>query len=173
MNALAKVLLYLGIYAVLHFAYEATGIPLLKPISGVDESVFEHLKMGFYAYLLASIIEYFSIRRKHHPPLNFWTSRIFASLFLPWSIVIIWYLAPAVVGPLNTQADLAWGLTVTFLSGVTAKQVEKALEEEMLPAGFNLIAVILFLITLIFFLAFTYQKPWIDLFVDPLTIGGH
>lgn len=172
MNTLAKVLLYLGIYAVLHFAYEATGISLLKPISGVDESVFEHLKIGFYAYLLASIVEYFFIRR-HHPPLNFWTSRIFASLFLPWSIVIIWYLAPALVGPLNTQAELAWALTVTFLSGITAKQIEKALEEEVLPAGFNLVVIILFLITLIFFFAFTYQKPWIDLFVDPLTLGGH
>ena len=87
--------------------------------------------------------------------------------------MIIWYLAPALVGPLNTQAELTWALTVTLLSGATAKQVEKVLEEEMLPAGLSLIVIILFLITLIFFLAFTYQKPWIDLFVDPLTIGSH
>lgn len=172
MNTLGKVVLYLGIYALLHFLYEATGIALFKPISGVDESVFEHLKIGFFSYLFASVFEYFLMKRKRLFS-NFWTSRMFATLFVPWSIVIIWYLAPALVGKLGLQAELTWALTVTFLSGVIAKQVEKALEEKELSAGFSLSVLVLFAIALVFFFAFTYQKPWIDLFVDPLTLGSH
>ncbi|WP_369019121.1 DUF6512 family protein [Thermatribacter velox] len=172
MNTLGKVLLYLGIYALLHFAYEVTGIETFKPISGVDESVFEHLKIGFYAYFFASIIEYFLMRRKKLLS-NFWTSRMFATIFVPWSIVIIWYLAPALIGKFGLQAELTWALTVTFLSGIIARQVEKALEFRELPTGFGLSVLVLFVVALVFFSVFTYQKPWIDLFVDPLTLGSH
>ncbi|MDI3472722.1 MAG: hypothetical protein PWQ48_1003 [Thermotogaceae bacterium] len=56
-----KALVFLGIYAVLHFLYEATGFKILMPFSGVDESVFEHLKLGFWAYFFTNIVEYFII----------------------------------------------------------------------------------------------------------------
>lgn len=63
MNTHIKSLLYLAIFIILHFEYDLTHWVFLTPFCGINESVFQHLKMVFWAYLLTSLIEWFVVRK--------------------------------------------------------------------------------------------------------------
>jgi len=45
-------------FSLFHFGYEITGWGFLAPFCGVNESVFQHLKMAFWGYLLVAVGEY-------------------------------------------------------------------------------------------------------------------
>ncbi|AJG40489.1 hypothetical protein TRQ7_03295 [Thermotoga sp. RQ7] len=160
-----KALIFLGVYAVLHFGYELSGWEFLRPFCGVDESVFEHLKIGFWAYLFTNIIEYFLSKRKKF---RFWYPRLFSTTLLPWFIVLIWYMLPAFFGHIESLAvDLVWAFTVTFLSAIVAVVLEKELEKYSTGTAFKFTIAVLFVLSVVFYTVFSFEKPWIDLFVEP------
>lgn len=72
MNLAFKALIYLVLFSVLHFVFDLTDWSFLRPFCGVDESVFQHLKMAFWAYLLATLVEYRLIKKKKIVSRNFW-----------------------------------------------------------------------------------------------------
>jgi hypothetical protein len=167
MGILTKTLLYLGLYALLHFGYEATGWEVLRPVFGGSESVFEHLKMGFFAYFFASLLEFGLLRRRPVFPRGFWFSRLLATWSIPWVIVTVWYLVPGLFGqPLPLALELAWALGVTFLSGIFGGALERGLEDEW-PSSSLRVVLVLFGAAVFFFVWFTYRTPWIDLFEIP------
>jgi len=84
MRRFLKILIYVALFSVLHFGYELTGWDFLKVLCGTDESVFEHIKMGFWAYLFTSVIEFFAFKKKQ----IFWSSRFFSASLVPWFIVV-------------------------------------------------------------------------------------
>ncbi|WP_438316654.1 hypothetical protein ACP6EK_01040 [Candidatus Caldatribacterium sp. SIUC1] len=168
MGILAKTLLYLGLFALLHFGYEATGWEVLRPVFGGSESVFEHLKMGFFAYLFASLLEFGSLRRRPVFPRGFWFSRLLATWAIPWMIVTTWYLVPGLFGrPLPLALELAWALGVTFLSGIFGGVLERGVEDERSSPFALRVVLVLFSVAAFFFVWFTYRTPWVDLFEIP------
>ncbi|MCS7241128.1 DUF6512 family protein [Candidatus Caldatribacterium sp.] len=168
MGVVAKAFLYFGFYVLLHFAYEATGWEVLRPIAGTNESVFEHLKIGFFAYFFASLGEFAFLKRRPIRPREFWTSRLLATWSVPWTVVSVWYLAYAFTGkPLPLFAELLWALVVTFLSGIFGALIERGIEDNWIPQEVKGVLVVLFLTALAFFVAFTYRAPVFDLFVPP------
>gem|GEM_PF-6335425 len=52
-------------FSIFHFGYELIKSPLLKPFCGINESVFQHLKMAFWGYALLSIGEYFLLKKRN------------------------------------------------------------------------------------------------------------
>lgn len=168
MGIIAKTLLYLGIYVFLHFAYEVTGWEVLRPVAGTNESVFEHLKIGFFAYFFASLSEFAFLRKRPVRPRGFWPSRLLATWSVPWVIVSIWYLVYALTEkPLPLSLELTWALVVTFLSGIFGSLMERGIEDTWVSPEAKSVFVILFLAVLVFFVAFTYRAPAFDLFAPP------
>lgn len=55
MKIISKLILFLLIFAILHFAYDFFPNAVIKIFSSPDESVFSHLKMSFYSYFFLSI----------------------------------------------------------------------------------------------------------------------
>ncbi|MGQ9816848.1 MAG: DUF6512 family protein [bacterium] len=165
MNIFIKSILYLIVFSLLHFGYDWTQWVFLKPFCGINESVFQHLKMAFWAYFITTIIEYFIINKKNN---NFWFPRFFSVTIIPWIIFLIWYLAPALIGkfPLSVY-ELVWALFVTYLSGIIAGIVEKNLEQYEFTIYFRTIIFVLLLISALLYICFTYQLPWVDVFNDP------
>lgn len=164
MKAFWKVLIYVVLFSVFHFGYELTGWNFLKILCGTDESVFEHLKMGFWAYFFASVIEFAIAKKKE----NFWPSRLFSTILVPWFIVIVWYMVPAIVGKLESLTlELIWAFAVVLISGLFAIVLERQLEAVRVSRSFNAILTILLIVSVVFFVRFSLTKPWIDLFVDP------
>ncbi|MGJ8454786.1 DUF6512 family protein [Pseudothermotoga sp. U03pept] len=171
MRYLSKALLYVVFFSVLHFGYEFTELPFLKPFCGIDESVFEHIKMGFWAYLITSIIEYFFSRKRVEAQI-FWYSRLFSTILVPWSIVIVWYMAPAFFGHVESiTLELMWAFTVVIVSGIVGIMLEKTVERVSLSSPVRMIILVLFVMSVIFYVRFSFSKPWIDLFIDPLSGG--
>lgn len=167
MKAFWKILIYMAFFSVLHFGYELTGWSFLKPFCGTDESVFEHLKMGFWAYLFASAIEFFTLKKRG----NFWSSRLFATMLVPWLILIVWYMVPAIYGKIESLTiELMWAFAVVIISGIFARVVEKNLERLNVSSNFKIIVLVLLIVSIVFFVRFSFAKPWIDVFVNPYTL---
>ncbi|WP_448522617.1 DUF6512 family protein [Pseudothermotoga sp.] len=155
------------LFSVLHFGYELTGWDLLKVFCGSDESVFEHIKIGFWAYLFTSVIEFFAFKKKQ----NFWSSRFFSASLVPWFIVVVWYMAAAIFGKIEAVwIELAWAFAVVIICGLFATLVEGELETLKTSKGFRVFVYVLVIVSTVFFVRFSFGKPWIDVFVDPYTL---
>lgn len=164
MNVYIKSLIFLIIFSILHFGYDLTSWPFLRPFCGIDESVFQHLKIAFWAYFFVSLIEYFGFKKKW----AFWYSRLLSTTILPWFIFLIWYLAPAFFGKLSSsKLELLWAIFSSYASAVMAGIFEKNVESRSVNLSFKIVVLVLFIISAILYIRFTFQLPWIDLFVNP------
>ena len=170
-NIWIKGLVYLVAFSIFHFGYELVPLPILKPFCGVNESVFQHLKMAFWGYLTTSIIEYFVSKKKPASRDRFWYSRLFATSVVPYFTMIYWYLGPALFGRFqNLVSDLIWAIFSTYAAALTAGAVEHSIENAPLNGTFRAFVIILLIVSAFSFIWFTYKLPWIDLFVNPETL---
>lgn len=173
MNVYLKALLFLFSFSLFHFGYEITDWGFLTPFCGVNESVFQHLKMAFWGYLLVAVGEYLFVRKKikEGKIRNFWYSRLLSTVLLPWIIFIVWYLLPALYGRAESLLlDLVWAVAVTYLSCCCVGVVEKEIEKIEFSLSTKYVISLLFLILGFLFVWFTYKLPWIDMFVNPEVI---
>ena len=92
MNKYVKFFLILIFYNILHFGFDLVKFPALKPICGINESLWQHSKMGFFSLLLVNIIELvYNIIKKEKITNVYVYSRIFANVILPYIMILTWY----------------------------------------------------------------------------------
>ena len=162
-----KGLVYLVIFSILHFGYELTQWSWLTPLCGVNESVFQHLKMSFWAYIFTSLIEYALVRKRYTEKGCFFYSRMLSAVILPWITALIWYIVPGIFGRIESLSlEVLWAVVSTYFSCVSVIIIEQNLNERF-EAGFRVVVLILFVVSAILYVWFTYKLPWIDLFVNP------
>ncbi|NPD87237.1 MAG: hypothetical protein HGN29_00845 [Asgard group archaeon] len=163
-----KSFIFMVLFAILHFLYTLSPNPFFQIISGTDESVFQHLKMGFIGYLLLIGIDYLIIRKRIENKQSFVFSRLISSLLVPWIIFIIWYLVPAFVGDhLPLARELTWALVVVLLTGVSVSLIDENTERIEYNLAIKIVIGILIVVSLIIFIWFSFELPWIDVFVLP------
>ncbi len=164
-----KSILFLLSFYVLHFGYKLTRWKFLKPFCGINESVFQHLKIAFWGYVVLTGIEYFLLSGSAISNISsFIFSRLLSAIMIPWIVGLIWYLLPALYGRAGRLwLDLVWGTFSTYLSGFFVIQIERDIERVQFELSTEIIIVILCIISAFLFTLFTYRLPWIDLFVDP------
>jgi len=178
MNVFLKSFIFLLVFSILHFGYDITGWAFLTPFCGVNESVFQHLKMAFWSYLLLTlVIEYPIVRRRFgRGDLdkgtigigNFWYSRFQSLVMLPWVMLIVWYLLPALYGkPESLWVDLIWAIAITYLSCLFVGYLEKDVEKTEFNLSTKYILLFLVFVSAFLFVWFTYKLPWVDLFENP------
>ncbi len=168
---LMKIFLYLLIFTFLHFSYDLTHIEKLKVFGGVNESVFQHLKMAFWSYLFASLIEYLYKKKEGFSFRDFIIPRLFSATLVPWFIFLSWYLIPAIYGKIPILfLDILWDVIVSVFSGFSAVVLEKSLDGKKLSRSFATITLILFALSIILYSRFTYKLPWVDVFQNPLEV---
>lgn len=92
-----KTFLYLIIFALLHFSYDLAKLEFLKPFGGIDESIFQHLKMAFGSYIIASLIEYSYLKKRFKSFFNFFIPRLFSAITIPWIIFFLLVIILAVI----------------------------------------------------------------------------
>ncbi|MGB9721638.1 MAG: DUF6512 family protein [bacterium] len=168
MNIFLKALLYLIIFSILHFGYDLTGWSILTPFCGIDESIFQHLKMAFWAYLFTSIIEYLLTKKRVVNKLGFWYARLLSTVFVPWFVFLIWYLVPAIFGKTGSNfIELVWAITSSYLSGIFAGLTERSAEKIEFNVSIRIVIIILIIFSAFLFIRFTYSLPWVDMFANP------
>ena len=156
-------------FMVLHFAYDFAPILPLRLLSGVDESVFQHMKICFYAYLLVSAIEYV-IRRKRLIISReaFAFSRLLAALLVPWLMFILWYMAPAYYGHIaSVFVEILYANIIMLLLGFCAVALEQGFEAIRYTPTLKGVIIALVLISISLYTIFTFRLPWVDVFENP------
>ncbi len=168
MNIFVKPIIFLVLFSILHFGYDLTNWSFLTPFCGIDESIFQHLKMAFWAYLFTSIIEYLLIKKRIENNSSFWYSRFLSTVILPWYIFLIWYLVPAIFGKTGSSTvELFWAILSSYLSGLFATIVEKNTGKCRFDSASRIVIIVLLVISAFLYIKFTYQLPWVDMFVNP------
>lgn len=160
---------FVGIIGTLsHFLFEILGgNAIVGLFCAVNESVWEHLKMLFFPYLLWSITEYFLLSR----PYNFFNAKIkgvFSGLLITTAF---YYTYSGITGTSSLFMDI-----LSFILGIFAafSVSYMLLKNNKKKSSFiENISILLFAATAVIFFIFTFSPPIIPLFEDPksLTYG--
>jgi len=153
--------------AVLHFAFEWTGEwKPLGAIAAVNESVWEHFKIGFWPTVAYAIAEYGYFRR--HTP-NFFFTKAVGIYAIPVTIAVLFYGYTLTTGLESLVLDI-----IIFIIAVAVCQMVsyKLLIMPPHPSWLNALGVVLIIVLALAFIVFTYVPPHLPLFQDGVT-GGY
>ncbi|MFP4698452.1 MAG: DUF6512 family protein [Eubacteriales bacterium] len=148
---------------ILHDAYEETNIYILSFISAINESVYEHLKITFFALFLVYVVEYFLIGKLYD---NYCYSRFVALLIAPLIVMVGYYTYSGILGYHVLWLDILIGIIAIFIAQTIAYKI---LNNNIKSKLSNQLWFIIILILVIIFSLFTYNPPKIDLFKDNQT----
>jgi hypothetical protein len=154
-------LFVIGFGSVLHFIYGWTNhssiIGLFAP---VNESVWEHLKLGFWSLMIFSIPEYFFIGKKVK---NFFIAKWSGVLALEIVIIAVFYTYTTILRKHLLIIDIGSYVAGAIVCQVVAMQIFIKTKQSKQGNAFAIfgIMVIVFILML-----FTYITPRIPIFKD-------
>jgi hypothetical protein len=152
--------------AFLHFIYELSA--QLRPVAiigAVNESVWEHLKMGFWPAFILAAVEFFVFGKKIK---NFFAAKGISITLISLLITGIFYGAVA----LGIES-LALDILIFFISVATAQIISyRMMLAQKRMAALNIIGGILLIINIAAFSLFSYYPPGCPIFKDPVS-GGY
>lgn len=152
--------------SVLHFVFELSGfLPVAGLIGAVNESVWEHLKIGFWPAVFFALIEYPFLKSRA----NFWAAKAACAYVIPVTIIVLFYAYTGILG-YNT---LALDITV-FIVAVIVGQIAsyRLLVYRELSVSWKWIGIAAIAVLAVMFMVFTFYPPHMGLFKDPVT-GGY
>jgi len=152
--------------ALLHFAFDLSGgLRPLALIAAVNESVWEHLKIGFWPAFVWTVIEFFVFGKRTR---NFLFAKGVA--FTGQSLLITGIYYAAVSAGIE---NLAVDITNFFVSIAVAQIVSYRLNlVQKRSAALRITGVLLVIINLAGFSMLTYFAPQCPVFKDPVS-GGY
>jgi hypothetical protein len=153
--------------ALLHFTFELSGEwKPLAIISGVNESTWEHFKIGFWPAFVWGIIEFFVFGRKVK---NFFFAKGISFLVIPAVISILFYGYTFIFKIESLAIDI-----VIFIIAIAVAQIVSyrlmLLKERKLYL--NIIGGIIIIVNVILFSLLSFFPPECPIFKDPVT-GGY
>ncbi|MBO8139569.1 MAG: hypothetical protein H0Z22_03675 [Thermosipho sp. (in: Bacteria)] len=150
MNIFSKAITFLIIYSGLYFGIELANWTFLIFLFGTNETILQNMELAFWAYLITNIVEYLVIKRKRQER-NFWYSRLFSNVLVPWLVVIIWSVLPGIAGTLGpVWFETSWNVFVAFITGLFVIIIERV--KYKFSFSFRVVIVVLFLVSLFFFI---------------------
>jgi len=150
-----------------HFIFELSGENLIiAGIAPVNESVWEHLKLGYWPLVFFSLIEYRFIKDEVK---NLGIAKLLAALTIIATIIVIFYSYTAIIGEEILFIDI-----LSFILGVIFGQIVsyKLMSRSKLPQWTNMLSWILFVGLGFLFILFTFYPPKLPIFKDGVT-GGY
>jgi hypothetical protein len=164
---LIKMVVYQVIFLLLHYTYDWFPNNLAKIFSGINESIFQHMKIAFFSYIILSLIEYLWVR-KRTPTNAYFFSRVFATSFIPWTVFVFYFMAAAYYGEIdNIPIEILYANLVLFMASFATIIVEQHIEKAQPGIAFKIVCGALFLVSLSYYIIFTYRLPWFDVFAVP------
>lgn len=158
-TSIVGIFIIIAISALLHFGFEFFG--RIKPtafIFAVNESVWEHLKIGFFGGLIFYIIEFIIYGKKFD---NFIVGKSVALFLIPFLTAVFFYTYTAFL-----KENLVLSILTLVVAVIIAQFVSLSIvlsNKKFKKAPF----IILLIILLILFSIFTYFPPKIpELFYD-------
>ena len=150
---------------VLHFLYDWAGKTIwVAPISGVNESTWEHIKLFFIPAFLFSIVQSFFLRERK----NFWSVKLCSILLGAIMIPVLFYTLNGVFGKTPAWINISIffiSAAISYIFEVKLFNVNKFLFKSQVFAFCTLCVIALL------FLLFTFFTPQIEIFRDPVNGG--
>lgn len=155
----AIVSIFLG--SALHFVYGWSGQAHFVALFGaVNESTWEHLKIGFWPPFIIAILEWFYFGRK----LNNFCLATFVKLFSIPVIIIVMFYGWLAFFPDNFIWDISVFVFAIFVSYFLSYRILKSKKSQ----GFETIWTALIIVIALMFSLFTYYPPHSFLTRDPV-----
>ncbi len=150
--------------SLLHFCFEWSGnYKPLAIICAVNESVWEHLKLGFWPFLFYSIIEYFAYGMQVP---NFITAKAVGLYVIPITITLIFYIYTAILGTHNLIIDIALFVLSALLAFIIGYKIIISPKDY---SAYKRISIAAITIAVLAFSLLTYYPPKLEIFKDPQT----
>ena len=147
------------LFVFFHQIYDILGGGTLAEILGEGiESIYAHMKMYFYAYILVSLIDYFLRRRQIASPGSFWYPRMLIASSFPWMSIAIWFIPVALGVDLGTY-ELAYSLTLTVFGLYFAFRLDEGLENVEFRPALKAFILLAFAAAFITYIGFSFQVP--------------
>lgn len=145
-----------------HFLYSLTNFIWLAPISSVNESTFEHMKILFFPMLFFTIFQSLFFKKYYN---NFWTIKLKGTILGVLLIPILFYTLTGTFGTLKGFINIL----IFFFSILIAFLYEtKLLKENKVSTKTEIFSKITFIVLAVLFILFTFYPPKIPLFLDPI-----
>lgn len=168
MSLLGKVVLLQGLFLLLHYLYEWFPNSITAIISGTNESVYQHMKVAFFAYIFASLIEFACFRKQISSRGKFFHVRAFNAVIYSLLVIVWFYVGCAYFIKLESVfLEILFANIATILTSITGVILEQHLDKVELSRGFKWISVSVFMVALSEFIIFTHRLPWLDVFANP------
>lgn len=152
---------------IFHFLFEASGRnPILASIVPVNESVWEHLKLLVFPYLLYMLLVWISLRGC----INNFIAGITLGAYAGSAFIVFAFYT--YIGALTQKNDLSIDILV-FILGIILAFIVSYLVFVAPPVSdlLHLIAIIALLLYIFVLIWFTYSPLEIPLLQDPITSG--
>lgn len=147
----------------LHFTYDLSGnLKLVAIFSPVNESVWEHLKMGYFALVFFVIIEYPILKNQAK---NFFTGKLIGIIAMDLFIVIAFYSYKYITGSDSFIFDVASYMTGAVICQFASYNIIKRNSFKSIEK----IAPYLFMAVGIMFIYLTFYTPKLPIFQDSNT----
>ena len=146
----------------LHFTFELSGENLFVGLfSAVNESVWEHLKLLFFPMLITTISGYFYLGKDKT---NFVCSKTFGIIIAMIFTIVFFYTYTGILGQNIAIIDIS----SFFVAVLLGEYVAYILMKNNFKCN-KIKSIIILLLLLFCFIAFTFYPPNIGLFKDPAT----
>lgn len=160
------------INVVLHFLYEKTGFKLFSIVSAVNESVWEHMKIAFYAALIYAIYEWVfkfcpcDNKLTKNIKNNFCVAKYISITMIPFLIMMMYYTYVGCIGKNIFIVDILINIIAICISQFTYLKILNSEDDYINLCTYGLRVIIVLIVT---FTVFTYYPPHISLFLDKTT----
>ena len=147
---------------ILHFLYDwLGGATWVAPLSGVNESTWEHMKLLFWPMLIFAVVQSFFFRRYD----GFWCIKLRGSLLGLSLIPVLFYTYNGVIGRSPDWMNIA----IFFVSAAVVYIYEaRKLKKGGAPCNFPRISFLILCIIGLLFAVFTFKTPSLGIFRDPV-----
>ena len=150
--------------SILHFTFEWAGHnPIVGVFSAVNESVWEHLKLGFWPAIVFALIEFKYLKKSTN---NFLFAKTISIYLIPIIIIVLFYSYTAILGESILAIDI-----LSFVIAVIVGQLVsyRLLTGKTLPYNLDMVSLIALILLSLAFVLFTFYPPQLPMFQDPIT----
>ena len=163
-----KISVFQLVFLVMHYLYDWFPGSFTYLFGTVSESIFQHMKVVFFAYILLTVVDY-GLTRGHLPSLSRYIySRLFCAVAMPLLMNIYYFTAAAFVGHLRSiLLEILFANIVLLALSTTIIMLEGYFEQSEPSRPLKWVIVILFVLTASEIVIFNYRLPWFDVFAIP------
>ena len=163
-----KVIIFQVIFLILHYSYEWFPNGATRIFSAIDESVYQHMKVVFFSYILLALGEYMVRRRSITALIPFTYARLFSIVMLPLIMIPYFLTCPAFFVKIESiPLEILFANIVLIATTLSTFIIEQHLEQSEPNRGLRIVLITLFVFTLLEFVIFNYRLPWFDIFAVP------